>query len=48
VVDPELFHMRRKNTSYRVGFGDLETEVSQTIKDSNYAVIVMKEKIKEM
>jgi hypothetical protein len=40
--------MRRKNTSYRVGFGDLEAEVSQSIKDSDFAVLVMKEKIKEM
>jgi hypothetical protein len=40
--------MRRKTTSYRVGFEDLETDVSQMIKDNNSAIFMMKDQIKEM
>jgi hypothetical protein len=40
--------MRRKTTSYRVGFEDLETDVGQMIKDNNSAILIMKDSVKEM
>lgn len=46
--DVDLYHSRRKNTKYRVGFEDLEEPVVNLIKETRKEMYLMHDKIKEL
>ena len=47
-VDDDIYHSRRKQTSYLVGFDDFEPEVCEMIKGDNYKIFLVEEKVKQL